>query len=231
MMAKPATEQVTSSGVDALIARLRDEGVAAGRSDAEKIIGDAKAQAKKILDKAQKEARERLDAAHKETESYKTAGEEALKTAIRDTVLDMRAALMERFTSDVKRLVTHEMEDPELIRQMILEVVGRARESAELEEGDEVELLLPEKVIGLEELRRNPAELKKGRVTGFVLGLTGEMLRGGVTFAAADDAKAGIRIHMVNKEMTLDLTDEAVADLLLQHLQPRFRAVFEGVVK
>jgi V/A-type H+-transporting ATPase subunit E len=36
---------------------------------------------------------------------------------------------------------------------------------------------------------------------------------------------------MVDKDITLDLTDQAVADFLLQHLQPRFRAVFEGVVK
>jgi len=230
-MAKQAVEQVTSSGVDSLITRLRDEGVAAGRSEADKIVGGAQSQARRILEKAQKEAQERLDAAHKEAESYKAAGEEALKTAIRDTVLDMRAALMERFASDVKRLVTHQMEDPELIRGLILEVAGRAREGAELEEGDEVEVLLPEKAIGLEELRRNPAELKKGRVTGFVLGLTGEMLRGGVTFAASDNADEGIRIHVVNKEITLDLTDKSVADLLLQHLQPRFRAVFEGVVK
>jgi len=230
-MAKQLTEEPASRGVDALIARLRDEGVAAGHSEAEKIVGDAKSQAKKILDKAQKEARERLDTAHKEAESYRAAGAEALKTAIRDTVLDMRAALMEKFTSDVKRLVTHQMEDPELLRQMILEVVGRARESAGPEKGDEVEVLLPERVIGLEELRRNPAELKKGRVTGFVLGLTGELLRGGVSFAASDDVEGGIRIHLVNKEITLDLTDKAVADLLLQHLQPRFRAVFEGVVK
>jgi len=230
-MARPAAEQASSSGVDALIARLRDEGVMAGRSEAERIVSDAQGQAKRILDKAQKEARERLESARREADAYRAAGEEALKTAMRDTVLDMKAALMEKFTSDVRRLVSHHLEDPDLIKQMILEVAGRAREGAGLKKDDEVDVLLPEKVVGVEHLRRNPTELRKGRLTGLVFGLTGDMLRDGVTFSPADDIQGGIRIHVVNKEITLDLTDTAVADFLLQHLQPRFRAVFEGVVK
>jgi len=230
-MAKQAVDQTSSSGVDALITRLRDEGVTAGRSEADKILRDAQAQAKRMLDKAQKEARERLETAHKEADAYRAAGEEALKTAMRDTVLDLRAGLMQKFTTDVRRLVSHHLEDPELIRQMILEVAGRARDSGALEEGDELEILLPEKVVGVEQLRRNPEEIRKGKLTGVVFGLTGDMLRDGVTFSASDDQQGGIRIHMVDKEIPLDLSDAAVANFLLQHLQPRFRAVFEGVVK
>lgn len=230
-MARQAAEQASSSGVDALIARLRDEGVTVGRSEAQRIIQDAQTQASRILDKAQKEARERLESAHREADAYRTAGEEALKTAMRDTVLAMKAALMEKFTSDVRRLVSHHLEGPDLLKQLILEVAGRVREDAALQSGDELEVLLPEKVVGVEDLRRNPAELRKGRLTGFVFGLTGDMLRDGVTFSAADDIHGGIRIHVVNREVALDLSDAAVADFLLQHLQPRFRAVFEGVVK
>jgi V/A-type H+/Na+-transporting ATPase subunit E len=230
-MARPIAELPSSSGVDALIARLREEGVTAGHSEAERIIGDAQSQANRILDKAQREARERLDAAHKEADAYRAAGKEALRTAMRDMVLDMKAALMEKFSSDVRRLVSHHLDDPNLMRQMILEVAGRARESAAAQEGDQIDILLPEKAVGVEELRRNPAELKKGRLTGLVFGLTGDMLRDGVTFSTSDEVQRGIRIHMVDKDITLDLTDQAVADFLLQHLQPRFRAVFEGVVK
>jgi len=36
---------------------------------------------------------------------------------------------------------------------------------------------------------------------------------------------------MVDKDISLDLTDEAIAALLLEHLQPRFRAILEGIVK
>jgi V/A-type H+-transporting ATPase subunit E len=231
-MAKQTTDdKKLSSGVDELIAKLRDEGVSAGRAEADSIVGDARARAQKILDKANADARERIEAARKESDAYRAAGEAALKTAMRDTVLDMKTALMERFSSDLKRLVSHQMQDPEVLKQMILEVAGRTRADGEVGDADELEVILPEEVVGLEELRVNPEELRKGRMTKFVLGLTGEMLREGVAFSGSQDIAAGIQIQLKDKDITLDLTEKAVAALLLQHLQPRFRAILEGIVK
>lgn len=231
-MARQATDdKKLSSGVDELIAKLRDEGVSAGRAEADSIVGDARAQAKKILDNANADARDRIEVARKESDAYRAAGEAALKTAMRDTVLDMKMALMERFSSDLKRLVSHQMQDPEVLKQMILEVAGRTRADGEVGDADELEVILPEEVVGLEELRVNPEELRKGRLTKFVLGLTGEMLREGVAFSASQDIAAGIQIQLKDKDITLDLTEKAVAALLLQHLQPRFRAILEGIVK
>jgi len=231
-MARQATDdKKLSSGVDELIAKLRDEGVSAGRAEADSIVGDARAQAKKILDNANADARDRIEVARKESDAYRAAGEAALKTAMRDTVLDMKTALMERFSSDLKRLVSHQMQDPEVLKQMILEVAGRTRADGEVGDADELEVILPEEVVGLEELRVNPEELRKGRMTKFVLGLTGEMLREGVAFFGSQDIAAGIQIQQKDKDITLDLTEKAVAALLLQHLQPRFRAILEGIVK
>ena len=231
-MAKQAVDETAlSSGVDALIARLREEGVSAGRAEAERILTEARSEAQQLLDKATREARERLYTARKEADAYRAAGEAALKTAMRDTVLDMKATLVERFSSDVKRLVSHQLQDPEVLKQMILEVAGRVREEGGLGAEDELEFILPEAVVGLEELRGNPEELRKGPMTDLVFGLTGEMLRAGVTFSAADDMTAGLRVRVQDKDITFDLTEAAVAGLLLQHLQPRFRAILEGIVK
>ncbi|MGP1256575.1 MAG: hypothetical protein ACTS10_19300 [Kiloniellales bacterium] len=231
-MARRATEdRPSSSGVDELIAKLREEGVAAGRTEAERIVADARAEAAQILDKASGEARSRLETARREADAYRAAGEEALKTAVRDTVLSMKADLMERFSADVKRLVSQQIGDPDILQKMVLEIAGRARDRADIEDDDALEVVLPETVVGLEDLRNKPEELGQGRLTKFVLGLTGEMLRKGVTFSVSDDSAAGIRVKVEDKSVALDLTDEAVAALLLQHLQPRFRAVLEGIVK
>ena len=154
-----------------------------------------------------------------------------MKTALRDTVLDMKSRLMQRFSADIKRLASEELGKDEILKEMILELVGRARTDAGVDKAAEVEVVLPEKVAGLDELRKNPAELLKGRATKYVLGLTDEMLREGVTFTASEDVKAGVRIRLVEGDITIDLSDEAIAALLLQHLQPRFRAVLEGIVK
>ena len=197
-MAKAAKEAPPpSSGVDALIAKLRDQGVSAGRGEADKIIAAAKAEAKKIVDKAQAEAKAHIEAAHKEGDAYQSAGEEAVKTAMRDTVLDMKSRLMQRFGADVRRLAADELTHHDTLKQMILELVGRARADTGVDKAGEVEVILPEKVAGLEELRKNPAELQKGLATRYVLGLSDEMLREGVTFSASDDVKAGIKIRMV----------------------------------
>lgn len=231
-MARQSMEDNTlSSGVDTLIARLREEGVSAGRSEADRILSEAQAQAQQVLAKANAEAREHLETAHKEADAYRAAGKEALKTAMRDAVLGMKAGLMEKFSADVERLVSRQMEDPEILKQMILEVAGRVRDGAGVGAEADMEVILPANVVGLEELRGNPEELEQGRLTKFVLGLTGDMLRDGVALRTADDGTSGIRVQVKDKNITLELTDEAVAALLLQHLQPRFRAVLEGIVK
>ncbi|OAB55210.1 hypothetical protein AY600_02235 [Phormidium willei BDU 130791] len=225
-----------SSGVDSLIAQLRQDGIDAGRAEAERILADARAQAKAIQDKAEAEARARVEQARREADSFRKAGEEALRTAMRDTVLDMKATLTQRFASDLKRLVSQQMHDPEVLRRMIVAVAGRAGAQAELAEGEPVEVLLPKEIVGLDALRNNPDSLREGPITQTVLGLTGEMLRAGVRFGQGDEGagvapERGILVKLDARDITLDLSDQAVAAVLLQHLQPRFRAILEGIVK
>ena len=220
-----------SQGIDALIDRLREQGVSAGREEAEKIIAEAKARAKQMVDQAKEEARKHIEASHKEADAFQSAGVAAIQMAMRDAILEMKAHLMQRFSSDVKRLVSRSLQDEALLRQMILEVAGRARDSVDAAGASRLDVVVPAQVVGLDELRNNPDELRQGRLTHFVLGLSDEILREGVTFSASDEIESGVRIHMVDKDISLDLTDEAIAALLLEHLQPRFRAILEGIVK
>lgn len=219
----------SESGVDALVARLRDDGVAAGRSEAEAIVARARAEAKAITEGAAAEARELVTAARKEADAYRSAGEDALKAAMRDAVLGMKAQLMARFTTDVQRLVSEEVMKPELLRAMILAVAGRV--GAGLGEDDRIAVVLPETAIGLDDLRRDPDELEHGALTGLALGLAADMLRSGVTLSTADAQRPGIAVVARDGRLVVDLSDEAVAALLLQHLQPRFRAILEGITR
>ena len=136
---------------------------------------------------------------------------------------------MQRFTGEVRRLVGGEQQKRELLEKMILEIAGRVRE--EVTQSQEVEVLLPRQVAGLAELSRNPEELEQGVLTQFVRLTVQGMIREGVSFGVAKDNQGGLRIRLVDKEVILDLTDRAVADAILEHLQPRFRALMEGVVK
>lgn len=229
----PADKQarLASSGVEALIERLREEGVATGRAAAEEIEAEARRHAAQIVQEAEQRAAQRVAEARQEAHALQQGGEEALRIAMRDTVLHLKGQLMEQFNAEVRRLIAVAMDQEEFLERLILEVAGRAREQAGVDAGQTVKVLLPRALVGLEELRRNPLELREGSLSHFVLSVAGNVLAEGVSFGVADDPARGICLYLEDKDVRIELTDTAVAALLLQHLQPRFRAILEGTVK
>lgn len=239
-------DQLRSHGVDELITRLREDGVSAGRQEADRLITQAQQQARDILDQAEQQAQQHLQESRREADAYRAAGEAALKMAMRDLILELKATLTTGFSNDVKRLVSQQMEDPQLLRQMIMEIVNRVgdrftvfhKDSTQTDDtvkktGSEnnIELLLPEKIAGLDELRSNPAALDKSPLTELVYGLTRSMLERGVVFSYSDEISGGFQVFLKDSQLQLDLSEDAIASLILAHLQPRFRAILEGVVR
>jgi len=223
------TEEPTSSGVQALIDRLRDEGVEAGEKEAGRIVAEARERATRILEEARAEAKAERESARAEIEAERKAAQEALTIAARDTVLDLQGEMGRHFAARIRRLVGRELRDPEFLRRLILEVAGRTRP----EGGDKerMEILLPQEVVGVEDLRRRPEEVTEGTLTHFVLATSREMLKEGVEIRAGADHEAGIRIRLLDQDVEIDLTEKAIAALLLRHLLPRFRALLEGIVR
>ena len=219
----------TSQGVDSLITRLREDGVAAGRAEAERIKAEAEKEAAALVAAAKADAHKYLADARKSADRYRAAGEEALNTAMRDAVLTMKSGLISQFQADVKRMVSKTTTDPDMLRQMVLELVGRARDASDA--GKDTDVILPAEVIRPEAIVENPELIQSGQITDFVLSLTEAMLEKGVTLYAADDFQGGIRARVRGRDVELDLSDEAIAALIMQHLQPRFRATMEGVIK
>lgn len=230
-MANKDSSPPVSAGVEALIERLRQDGVEAGRKEAEALLSEAETRARRIVETAEAEAKSTIEQARKEAENLRRAGEDALQVAARDTVLQLRSQMMNRFSEDVLRLVAERIDTEEMIGRMILEVCGRARQDAGIAEGEEIEVLLPRAVVPLEELRRDPEALREGLLTRFVLSETGSMLAKGLTLGVKDDESHGIRVRVKDKAVELDLTEQAIAAFILAHLQPRFRALLEGIVR
>ncbi len=220
---------LASSGVEALIEQLRDQGVRTGQEQASKLIEEAEHRADWLLKQARQEASQLVEKAKAEAMQLKTAGEEALKIAARDMNLEVKESLAKRFTDQVERLVTEQLDTTEFLQRMIIELVGRTRADVGLDSVTDVELLLPKEFIGLDELRRNPHEYREGKMSHLVQSLTADQLRAGVTLALHEGK--GIKIRLTGKEVEVDLSDEAIARLLLKHLQPRFRALLDGVIR
>lgn len=213
-----------TSGVQELINRLRDDGVAKGRSEGETLVAEGRQEAALILDKAHAEAEQIVASARQQAEQLKKNAKDALQLAMRDAVLALNEALRTDFAVKVRKLVSHTMQDRAFLERLILEVARRAIPE---ETGQQVAMLLPNDVLTYEELRKNPKELTENSLSRFVLELSGDILRDGLTFSPGEDDKPGLRVQLKDKDVEIELTDDAVADLLMEHLAPRFRALME----
>jgi V/A-type H+/Na+-transporting ATPase subunit E len=221
------TPTVESAGVENLIGRLRDEGIAQGRNQAEALVTAAQQHAADIVATAQREAEALLIKAQEEAAKRKAAGEDAIRLAMRDTILSLESDLIKVFQDRLRHLVQGVLADPAFLQRLILEVAGRA---APAPTAARAELLLPAELVSLEDLRRTPEEAKPGTLMHFVLSMGGGMLRDGMSFGVADDSEAGIRVRLIKDDVQIDFTESAVSDLLLRHMIPRFRALLRGAV-
>ena len=214
-----------SAGVDALIRRLRDSGIAQGRAEADALVTAARQEAAEIVSAARREAEEIVVRAKEEGEKISAAAQGALALASRDTVLAMESQLVDHFHNMLRRLVKGTLEDPAFLQRLILEVAGTASPRQ-----GRVEVLLPATVTSLDELRKKPEEAKPGSIMHFVLSAGAGMLREGVTFGVSDDFQAGMRVKLEGEDMHVELTEGAISQLLLRHMLPRFRALLRGAV-
>jgi V/A-type H+-transporting ATPase subunit E len=227
---KVTTAERTSSGVEALLERLREEGVQSGRARAEAIVSTAQDQADSILTEARANATRIVDDARREAQRMRDVGEEALRIAGRDTVLRFREQLLSYLEDRVRRLVSEQMEDAELMGKLIIEVAARARSETGIEDSSALEIMLPPEVLGIEELKQRPEELT-GELSRLAKAIAGATFREGVTFRSMSPGMRGIRVRVIDRDLDVDLTPDTVADLLMQHLQPRFRALMQGIIQ
>ena len=215
-----------SSGVQDLVDRLREKGIEEGQRRAEEISSNAKKEAHDIIHAAKQEAEQILSRARHEKEQLEKSGRDAMNLAARDAILELKETLSHQFSEQVHGLVSHHLRDEALLQRMILEIAGKARPS---EASGKMELLLPEDVVGLKELRLHPENVQEGTLSHFVLSVSAELLREGVTIDTHDGD--GIRIRLVEEEIEIDLSSQAITNLFLEHLLPRFRALLEGSIK
>ena len=227
------TEQahIASSGVEELIERLKKHGIAAGQEKAEHIIIDAQKRAEWIIEEAELEAQVLLNNAKAEAKAIKSSGEDALKLAARDVFLKLRDTLLGSFSHEVTRVVGKQMAKDAFLEQLIIELAGQVRDKTGIDDNQHIVIQLPENIVGVEDLRRNPEELKEGSLSHFTASLATDLLREGVKFEVSDELSSGLLIKLEDDNIVIDFTDEAVSALLLEHIQPRFRALLQGIVK
>ncbi|MDF1582479.1 MAG: hypothetical protein RQ733_05670 [Methyloprofundus sp.] len=223
--------EVTSSGVENLIQRLRDQGVAAGQERAESIVLDAQKRAEWIVEEAELEAQHLLDKAKEQSDALRAAGEDALKLATRDALLKLRDTLLGSFSKEVKRVVGQKMAQDAFLERLILQLAGKVREQLDLDSKENIGIFLPNNAVGVDELKNNPEEMKVGTLTHYTASIAADMLREGISIQVSDNVSKGLSVRLQDDDMVIDFSDETISALLLEHLQPRFRTLLQGIVK
>ena len=199
-----------TSGVQELITRLKGDGVKAGQDEAQRMIKEAQEKAVNIIDQARADAKELLESTRTEIEVEKNSAKESLKVAFRDTELMLESKLKASFADHIKHLVSSELENKEFLKQLVLKIAGSSCASIPEEKG--LHLLVA-----------------KEKLDPLVLEISGAVLRKGIEIKASDTDNAGILIRMKGEDVEIDLSDNAITELLLKYLLPRYRAILRGV--
>jgi V/A-type H+/Na+-transporting ATPase subunit E len=215
-----------SSGVQELIARLRDDGVKAGQQQADKLIREAQEKAAKIVADAKAEAERLLQQARAKIQADETNAKESLRIAARDTELELESGLKKEFESHVRRLVAKEVRDEKFLEQLLAALVCST--AAKIPQEQALEVLLPESVFQTGD-RDDVTEEGKERLKNFVRRATSDILREGVALLPASDLHGGIQVRLVGQDVVYDFSENALSELILKHLLPRYRAIVEGV--
>jgi len=220
------TQEIISAGVKELIDKLRKDGVESGQSKADEIVSAAEKRAVDIVEKAKKQADKIISEAKKESLFIQQSAHEAIEIAANNAICSLKENLLNNFSKKIQQSIELEMEDQGLLSKMILEVARQHN----LSEVKDIEVVLPEKYVLIEDLRKKPEELKQGSLAYFVALNAKKMFSDGVSFKVDKQLDKGVKFILKNNNIDLVLDDEAVALMLLNHLKPRFRALLEGLI-
>lgn len=220
------SDHPTASGVQALIDTLREQGVTAGHTEAERIIAAAKRDAEALLESAKRDAARIRESAQREVDNERHAAHEALQLAARDTALELKSHLVSRFRSELGKLVHDTWRDPEVLKAVLLELARDTRDHLEHDHANK-----PTRILIHTDAKETDADETDDPLADLTHTIARDMLTDSVTIAAAPSRqRTGVRIHIANENIEVDLSDAAVTDLLAQHLLPRFRDLLEGTL-
>lgn len=229
-MAKNANHLV-SQGIEELIERIKSEAVEAGKESAESIIKAAEKKAEDIIDKAKKDALKILKDAKDNAEKEKKATKEALELAGRDMILGFHDNMSKRFEEEISNLVSGHLQNKDFISQLLLIISGKSIEEISGLSSEDIEITIPKNVLNLGDIRKDPKLIKNDMLKKVTLSLAANMVKKGFYIYESDSDDKSIYIKKSAENISLSITKDTLTKALLKHLQPRFHALLEGLIK
>lgn len=200
------------SGLAKVVEHLRRRGVEAGEQEAERLRAQARAEASELRQRARRDAEATVAAADREADRRRAELRRELRQITEAATLELRQALERAvLVPTVDEALAVVLEDPDWLGALLREAVrafGAVRAA-------DLEVLLP-------------AEAKQRLGDALLARVTRELSRG-VQVRLTDELRAGLKVR--GEGTTLDLSDEALRELLLRFASPRMRTALHGLME
>lgn len=216
----PADPSGADVGVQELIDRLKSEGVQEGQQQAESLLSEAKKQAAEMVDAARAEADSIVKQAQQQAKQTETNGKLALALASRDARVQLKEQLEHEFRGWIGRQVQEQLDQPDFLADLIREMAVQAM--ASIGGGGDKQRDKPRENQGVK-LKFLVAGEGTKSIDAFVKGHSAEMFRQGVSLTADRTLTHGFRVQIVDDDVEMNFTDEAVTAALMRFLAPKFR--------
>lgn len=204
----------SNTNLNDIIQKIKSEGIEEAERRSEEIIKEARLTASKILDNAGLDAEAIIKKAEEEIRKKESIGKMALEQAARDIILSIRTSLTDIFDSLIKREYQNVLSGKTLEAVLIKLIEGWQRD----ETGDlNIELLLSESD-------------RNALLEGFLSKLN-EEIKTGIELKAHPNIEGGFRVGVKGSHVYHDFTDEGIANVLAEYLNPGFYDFIDSLKK
>lgn len=190
---------------------LRQETLEPAKAEAEQILEDARKNAERILQETRGEAEQLLKGAHERIEQERNVFQSSLEQAGRQGVESLRQAIeTELFNPELSDFLAEGFSDPKVVSRVV-DVIIAAIEKDGID--TDLQVVIPKAA--------KPEEIAKLLTSGVSKRLSAGAIRVG-------DFAGGAQVRLVDKKMTIDLSDEALKEVLSRYVRKDFRQLLFG---
>ncbi len=194
--------------MQALLDKIRTEGVEKAAAEAQTITAHAEARAREIIAAAEQRAAAERDRAERDARAFQLRATDAVRQAARDVVLSVEKSVADHLRALLLSQTTLTLSDPARLTSLI-----EAAVAAYLAGGEPaLTVCLTEKASATAEALR--AAFVRQAVTG-------------VTLVLDENTGAGFRVHLDSGRVEHDFTAAAVTEALARHLRPQLAALLK----
>lgn len=197
--------------IEEFVKTLQEEGVEAGRREAEKLLAEAKGQGETIVEQARQQAARIVEEARQEAQRSRVRGETELRLAARDTITRLQDALNSALRAVLFPAVRRTLMDQQFLSELIRDVVLRYAENDAIDRSSPA--VRVSKDISDEQRQRMAAQLLESLAQ-----------RGGQLASINLEAVLGeAGFELVLRDGAVEVTTEAVVDSLTELVGPEVR--------